>query len=70
MKKFLAFDVGCIECGEDSSPIGVFDTHMAAEAAIEAYLTGEPNGFGRSWGRPEWKGDHWPQVFEIEVAEA
>jgi len=51
MMKFLAFDIGCIECGQDSAVVGLFDTREAAEAAIRDYLDG-----GSRWGRTGWYG--------------
>lgn len=62
---YLVFDIGCIECGEESQPVGIFPTQQEAEAAKEAYITHEPNGFGRDWGRPEWGGKHSVEIFEI-----
>ena len=59
--KFLAFDIGCIECGEDSSVVGLFDTREAADAAIDEYLDG-----GSSWGRTGWIGQHKVTIFEVK----
>ena len=36
MKRWLAFDIGCIECGEDSAVIGVYDTEDEAQTAAAA----------------------------------
>lgn len=35
MKKYLLFDVGCIECGESSDVVGVFTAREVAEAHAE-----------------------------------
>jgi hypothetical protein len=54
--KYLAFDIGCIECDEDSAVIGVFATKEAAEAACEA---------ARVKQEAEWHGQHSMEVFEL-----
>ena len=58
MKMYPAFDIGCIECGESSQPVGLYETKEEAEKAVEGYVTNEPNEYGSSWGRPEWTGQH------------
>lgn len=58
--KYLAFDIGCIECGEDSAVVGIYDTHDEAKAAISAYVDGSG-----SWGRAGWHGQHSVEVFEV-----
>jgi len=65
MKRYLAMDIGCIECGQESAVIGIFATEQEAEAAIEAYL--QP---GTNWGREEWTGSHHCEVFEVDVPAA
>lgn len=67
MKKWLVFDVGCIECGENSQPVGVYASKAAARRAVKRYVTNEPNKYGFSWGRPEWAGQHLVDVYEVEV---
>ncbi len=64
---YLAFDIGCIECGEKSSVIGVYSTEVEAERAIKKYITNEPNKFGTNWGRKEWRGQHSCEVFKVKV---
>ena len=66
-KKYLVFDIGCIECGEDSNAVGIFNTRKEAEASIKKYITNKPNENGRNWGRPEWHGEHSVEIFEIDV---
>ena len=36
VKRWLAFDIGCIECGEYSTPIGLFPTEAKAQEAADA----------------------------------
>jgi hypothetical protein len=57
---YLAFDIGCIECGESSSPVGVYSTRSEAEeAALVAYTDPE---------RVEaWGGQHEINVYEVEI---
>lgn len=62
-KMYLAFDVGCIECGEESSVVGVFKTIEEAEKAIDDYLD-DP---GTTWGKKGWTGQHSVEVFDVEV---
>ena len=65
MKSYLVFDIGCIECGEESKPVGVFSSKKEAQKAVDKYLTNEPNEFGTRWGRPEWSGQHSVEIFPI-----
>jgi hypothetical protein len=57
--KYLAFDIGCIECGEESAVIGVYDTAQAAETACEAAAVKQ---------KADWHGQHSMQVFELPEA--
>lgn len=57
--KFLAFDIGCIECGEESAVIGLFATKEAAEAACKEASKKQ---------KENWHGQHSMEVFEIEDA--
>jgi hypothetical protein len=54
-KYFLAFDIGCIECGEESKPLGLFATETEADKVAEAAQ------------KKHWKGQHDFEVYEIEV---
>lgn len=56
MKRYLAFDLGCQECGEPSGVIGLYATKRAAEAACD-----------RAYERQEkvWGGQHTMQVFDL-----
>ena len=54
--RWLVFDVGCLECGVRSQPIGVYDTEDQAVAA------------GKLWdeqGREPDGGQHSVQVFDL-----
>lgn len=64
MKKYLVFDVGCIECGEDSCVVGVYKTKEEAENAIDGYFDE-----GTSWGRTGWHGQHDVGIYPIEIEE-
>ena len=56
-KRYLAFDIGCIECGEPSAVIGTFDTEEEAlAAATEAYEIQKAN----------WHGQHGFDVFDLD----
>lgn len=57
-KRYLAFDIGCIECGECSSVIGVYKQKKSAELACEKRT--ERND-------KNWSGQHECEVFEIEI---
>ena len=68
IKRYLVFDIGCIECGEESGVVGVFGTkdeadHAAnvAEIVQEATWSGQHYfmvydlGEGPEESHPEWK---------------
>lgn len=61
MSKFLVFDVGCIECGEESRPVGLYESREQAEAAIKSYLLPEED-----WGQPECDGQPTVEIFEVD----
>lgn len=53
--KFLAMDIGCLECGEESEVLGVFPTEAEAQAKCDEM---EKKG---------WRGgQHSYEVFELE----
>lgn len=62
MKKYLAMDIGCIECGESSDVIGVYKTLKQAEKAIEDYL--DPD---QEWGKKGRIGQHKEEIFEVDL---
>lgn len=55
-KRWLAFDIGCIECGERSSVIGTFDTN--AEAVAAASVAADKQA-------ADWHGDHSFMVYDL-----
>jgi hypothetical protein len=58
MKKYLAFDIGCIECGEESQVIGIYSRRSEAQdAAAKA----------REKQAKNWEGQHSFEVFTINV---
>ena len=60
MIRYLAFDVGCIECGEDSDVVGVYLTREEAEVAADIAQQAQA---------ADWHGQHYFEVYEIEVPE-
>jgi hypothetical protein len=58
MKYWLAFDIGCIECGEGSGPLGLFKTKeealQVADKAREAQAA-------------DWSGEHHFEVYEVKT---
>ncbi len=56
-KVFVAVDVGCLECGEQSKVIGVFNNKDRADAALQAAEA----------QRADWSGEHAFFVSEQEV---
>lgn len=64
-KQYLVFDIGCIECEEESAVVGVYTTRKKAKEAINKYITGEENEHGFDWGRKDWGGQHSVEIFEL-----
>ena len=57
MTKYIALDIGCIECGEPSHVLGIFNNYASAEqACMKAELLQLTN----------WVGQHDFYVEEIE----
>lgn len=56
---FVAVDVGCIECGEDSNVIGIFATKAQAVKACDEAREQLEN----------WRGQHMFEVFEAKLPE-
>ena len=53
--RYMAFDIGCIECGQDSAVIGLYTSEKKAEAACE------------EWEAVGWRGgQHHYQVFDLD----
>lgn len=56
VRRFMAYDEGCYECGEPSGVIGFYDTETEAVAAVErAELRQKEN----------WQGQHWMHVIDL-----
>lgn len=58
MKRWLAFDIGCIECGEESAVVGVFSSPEDAKVAAGAASVKQA---------ADWHGEHHFEVYEIDV---
>ena len=57
MKVFVAVDIGCIECGEESRVIGIYPTREAAEQALIRPAAEQ---------EADWHGQHSFEVFEVD----
>ncbi|WP_420465577.1 hypothetical protein [Panacagrimonas sp.] len=55
---WLAFDIGCIECGQESRALGLHLTKQAAEAVCES---------ARIEQEADWHGQHSFEVFEVQA---
>lgn len=56
MTYYIAMDIDCIECGEESDCLGIFSDKEKAQAALtEAQEKQKRN----------WKGDHYFVIYEI-----
>jgi hypothetical protein len=55
--KWLAFDVGCIECRESSGVIGLYDNEAAARAACDVAEAAQAK---------KWSGEHRMEVFHLD----
>ena len=53
---YVAVDIGCIECGENSGVIGVFTNEKDAEKVIEDHKERQ---------REHWGGEHHFKVFWV-----
>lgn len=56
MRRWLAFDIGCIECGESSAVIGTFDTEDEAHAAADVARLAQAEN---------WHGQHSFKVYDL-----
>ena len=57
--RFLVFDIGCIECGESSDVVGIYETREMAEAVKVSRARGDR--FGNYFDG----GQHIVEVFEL-----
>jgi len=55
--RYLAFDIGCIECGEPSGIVGLFATKEEANAALDQ---------AEKKQEADWMGQHRFLVFDLE----
>jgi hypothetical protein len=56
-KLYVAVDIGCIECGEDSNVLGVFTTKKDAEIACEQ---------AEKKQKENWSGQHSFEIFNVD----
>lgn len=54
---YVALDIGCIECGEDSNILGIFTNKKRAEEVIKDHENRQ---------KENWSGQHYFDVVEIE----
>jgi hypothetical protein len=54
----IAMQIGCLECGEPSKVLGVFDSIEMAEKVIR---------FAQSWHELNWKGERRYSVFTVKL---
>lgn len=62
MKRYLVMDIGCIECGEESSIVGLFERREDADKAMVDYIDDDT-----LWGKEEWNGQHSIDIFDIKT---
>lgn len=55
-ERYLAFDIGCIECGEESIPLGLFDTEAEAKKICDK---------AKKIQEANWHGQHSFEVFNL-----
>lgn len=53
---YVAVDVGCIECGENSAVLGVFESKERAEQVAKEHYSRQSD---------HWHGQHSFEVFEV-----
>ena len=56
IKRWLVFDIGCIECGEESGVIGTFDTEKEADNVADA---------AEHLQEKNWTGQHYIKVYDL-----
>ena len=54
---YVAVDIGCIECGECTSVLGIFTDEACAREVCEEHATRH---------QANWRGQHSFEVFEVE----
>lgn len=55
--KYVVLDIGCIECGEQSAILGIFDDKKKAEKVRDKYSEIQENN---------WQGQHFFEIVEIK----
>jgi hypothetical protein len=60
-ERWLAFDIGCIECGEGSAVIGTYATQEAAQQAADT---------AEEQQKQDWRGQHRFEVYDLEASNA
>lgn len=57
-KLYVAVDIGCIECGEDSAVLGVFTSEAEANDVLDDHEHRQSKN---------WTGQHHFRLFEIDA---
>jgi hypothetical protein len=57
MTMYVAVDIGCIECGEESAIVGVFTSEDAAKTVLKQH---------QEWQAGHWHGQHDFFIQEVE----
>ena len=57
MTVFVAVDIGCIECGEPSAVLGIFEDAEEANRVLDAAAEEQERN---------WRGQHSFKLFEVE----
>lgn len=58
MRRYLALDVGCLECGETTSVVGLYDTETEARAALQHAENAQ---------QQNWTGQHDFVSFDLQL---
>lgn len=54
--KYVVVDIGCIECGEASSVLGIFDKETEAKKILKQFSKIQSDN---------WTGQHYFEIFEV-----
>jgi len=55
--KYVVLDIGCIECGEQSAILGIFDDKKKAQKVRDKYSEIQENN---------WTGQHFFEIVEVK----
>ena len=55
--KYVVLDIGCIECGEQSAILGIFDNKQKAKEVMEKYSKIQSDN---------WTGQHYFEIVEVK----